>query len=413
MLAHPLARLEIMTSMVQQRFPLLPLLVISGAIFASVSSEFLPTGLLPDIAHELSVSVSQAGLLVTVFALTVVISTAPLTALTHRFSRKGLMVAMLGVIVVANVLCALAPSYAFLAVVRVLGGLAHGVFWSVTGPYAARLVERRQLSRAVAVAQSGGTAAFVLGVPLGTALGHAVGWRLAFAAMAVVVALLLILVMVALPPVSHLVPLSTGEIAVPARRDRTLPALIIVAVTILLINLGYNTFFTYIVPWSTGVGTVPAGDVGALLSASGVAGAVGLVIAGVFGDRYPRGALLALCSSMGAALLALALLAPGSPWRVVVGLVVAGLAFGGIPSLLHSRMLHSVSARLRDTASAWVTISFNTAIGFGALLGGVLLDRIGIQVLPCAAALLLVAAVVFIASTDRRRVSLHPDVHRG
>jgi predicted MFS family arabinose efflux permease len=219
--------------------------------------------------------------------------------------------------------------------------------------------------------------------------------------------------MVALPPVSHLVPLSTGEIAVPARRDRTLPALIIVAVTILLINLGYNTFFTYIVPWSTGVGTVPAGDVGALLSASGVAGAVGLVIAGVFGDRYPRGALLALCSSMGAALLALALLAPGSPWRVVVGLVVAGLAFGGIPSLLHSRMLHSVSARLRDTASAWVTISFNTAIGFGALLGGVLLDRIGIQVLPCAAALLLVAAVVFIASTDRRRVSLHPDVHRG
>lgn len=402
-----------MTSMVQQRFPLLPLLVISGAIFASVSSEFLPTGLLPDIAHELSVSVSQAGLLVTVFALTVVISTAPLTALTHRFSRKGLMVAMLGVIVVANVLCALAPSYAFLAVVRVLGGLAHGVFWSVTGPYAARLVERRQLSRAVAVAQSGGTAAFVLGVPLGTALGHAVGWRLAFAAMAVVVALLLILVMVALPPVSHLVPLSTGEIAVPARRDRTLPALIIVAVTILLINLGYNTFFTYIVPWSTGVGTVPAGDVGALLSASGVAGAVGLVIAGVFGDRYPRGALLALCSSMGAALLALALLAPGSPWRVVVGLVVAGLAFGGIPSLLHSRMLHSVSARLRDTASAWVTISFNTAIGFGALLGGVLLDRIGIQVLPCAAALLLVAAVVFIASTDRRRVSLHPDVHRG
>lgn len=401
-----------MTSTAQQRFPLLPLLVISGAIFASVSSEFLPTGLLPDIAHELSVTISQAGLLVTIFALTVVISTAPLTALTIRFSRKGLMVAMLGVIVVANLLCAMAPNYPFLAVVRVLGGLAHGVFWSVPGPYVARLVERRQLSRAIAVAQSGGSAAFVLGVPLGTALGHALGWRMAFAAMAGVVLLLLVLVVVALPTVPPLVPLSTGEIAVPARRDKTLPALVIVAVSILLINLGYNSFFTYIVPWSTRVGAVPTADVGALLSISGVAGALGLVIAGVFGDRYPRGALLALCSSMAAALAALALLAPGSPWRVVLGLVVASLAFGGIPSLLHSRMLHSVSARLRDTASAWVTISFNTAIGFGALLGGILLDRLGIHVLPWAGAALLLAAVAFIASTDRRRVSLHPDSHR-
>jgi len=97
---------------------------------------------------------------------------------------------------------------------------------------------------------------------------------------------------------------------------------------------------------------------------------------------------------------------------VVIGLIVAGLAFGGIPSLLHSRMLHSVLARLRDTASAWVTISFNTAIGLGALLGGVLLDRLGLPVLPWFAAALLLAAVAFIAATDRQRVSLHTDAHR-
>src|SRR3954465_14591653 len=83
----------------QQRFPLPALLVISGAIFASVSSEFLPTGLLPDIAGELKVSVSQVGLLVTIFAITVVGSTAPLTALPLRFPRKGLRVVALGVLV--------------------------------------------------------------------------------------------------------------------------------------------------------------------------------------------------------------------------------------------------------------------------------------------------------------------------
>ncbi|HEY4153601.1 MAG TPA: MFS transporter [Pseudolysinimonas sp.] len=397
----------------QQRFPLPALLVISGAIFASVSSEFLPTGLLPDIAAELDVSVSQVGLLVTIFALTVVVSTAPLTALTLRFPRKWLMVAMLGLLVLANLLCAVAPSYWFLAVARVLGGLAHGVFWAVTGPYSTRLVSRRHLSRAVAVTQAGGSAAFVLGVPLGTALGHALGWRLSFAVMAGVVLVFLILVVVALPPVSHLVPLATGEIAIPARHDRTIPALIIVAATALLLNLGQNTFYTYIVPWTTQVGGVAPGDVGGFLFFYGLAGAVGLVIAGVFGDRYPRGAFLVLLSGLVIAVLGLALFAPGTPLRVAIGLVIWSMSFGGLPSLLQSRMMHSVSFRLRDTASAWVTISFNIAIGGGALLGGVLLDTLGIRVLPWAEAALVLAGIAFILATDRRRMSLHPDLHQG
>jgi len=397
----------------QQRFPLPALLVISGAIFASVSSEFLPTGLLPDIAGELKVSVSQVGLLVTIFAITVVVSTAPLTALTLRFPRKWLMVAALGVLVCANLLCAIAPSYAFLAVARVLGGLAHGVFWSVTGPYSTRLVSRRQLSRAVAVTQAGGSAAFVLGVPLGTALGHALGWRLSFVVTAGVILLTLVLVAVALPPVSHLVPLATGEIAIPARRDRTLAALVIVAATALLINLGQNSFYTYIVPWTTHIGGIAPAGIGGILFVYGLAGAVGLVIAGAFGDRYPRGALLLLLAGIVIAVIFLAVLAPGATVLVVIGLAGWSAAFGGIPSLLQSRMMHSVSARLRDTASAWVTISFNLAIGSGALLGGVLLDHLGIRVLPFAEAALVLAAIIFILATDRRRIGLHPEAHRG
>lgn len=392
----------------EPRFPLFRLLVISGAIFASVSSEFLPTGLIPDIAHDLHVSVSQVGLLVTIFAVTVVVSTAPLTTLTHRFPRKWLMVAMLGVVVCANLLCALAPNYAFLAGARVLGGLAHGVFWSVTGPYASRIVARRQLSRAMAVTQAGGTAAFVLGVPVGTALGNALGWRLAFAVMAGVVLVFLLLVVLALPPVSHHVPLATGEIAVPLHRDRTLPAIVIVCVTILLVNLGQNSFYTYIVPWSTQVGGVASDDIGGLLFAYGAAGAVGLFIAGALGDRFPRGALLVLLAGVAVSVAALALFTAGSPVRVVAGMIAWSVAFGGLPSLLQTRMMHSVTVRLRDAGAAWTTISFNTSIGAGALLGGVLLDRLGIQVLPWIEVALVLAAIVFVLATDRRRIALHP-----
>ncbi|MET0806383.1 MAG: MFS transporter, partial [Lacisediminihabitans sp.] len=156
-------------------FPWVGLLVLACAIFVSVTSEFLPTGLLPDIAAGLTVSASQVGFLVTVFAGTVVLSTTPLAALTRNFSRKSLVVVVLLIIAASGVLAAVAPTYAVLVVARVIGGLAHGLFWAVVGAYAAHLVPKHQIGRAVAITSGGGTAAFVLGVPLGTALGHALG----------------------------------------------------------------------------------------------------------------------------------------------------------------------------------------------------------------------------------------------
>jgi predicted MFS family arabinose efflux permease len=396
------------TTATDQKFPLFRLLVISGAIFVAVSSEFLPTGLLPDIASELKVSESQVGLLVTIFAVTVVVSTAPLAALTHRFPRKWLMVTMLGVFALANVLAALAPNYAFLAGARVLGGLAHGLFWSVTGPYAARIVPRHQLSRAMAVTNGGGTAAFILGVPFGTALGHALGWRLAFAVMGGVVLVFLALVVIFLPHVIHIVPLATGEVPLPLRRDKTVPLMITVCVTILLIAIGQNTFYTYIVPWATQVGGIPPGNVSALLFAYGAAGAVGLVVAGVLGDRYPRGALLGLSAGLAATVSLLGIFGERGPVLVILLMIAWSIAFGGIPSLLQTRMMHSVSQRLRDTAAAWTTISFNVAIGTGALLGAALLDGLGIRALPWAQVVFVVAALVFLIVTDRRRTARHP-----
>ena len=115
------------------------------------------------------------------------------------------MVVLLGVFAIANLLGAIAPSYEFLVGARILGGAAHGLFWSVTGPYASRLVPRHQLARAVSVTGAGGTAAFVLGVPIGTALGHALGWRLAFARDGGRgAASSSLLVVFLLPPVSHI-----------------------------------------------------------------------------------------------------------------------------------------------------------------------------------------------------------------
>ena len=361
-------------------FPWVALLVIAAAIFTSVTSEFLPTGLLPDIADELQVSESRVGLLITLFAATVVVSTAPLSALTRRFSRKGLVVFVLLVFVASNVLAGVAPNYEVLAGARILGGLAHGLFWATVGAYSAHLVPKKQLGRAVAITSAGATAAFVFGVPLGTALGHAVGWRLAFIVIGGIVLGLVLLVVRYLPAVDR-VKIATAEIALPARHDKTIPAVALVCVVVLVLLTGHNIFSTYIAPWLITVGSIAPDQVAAVVFLYGGAGALGLFAAGLVSDRVPRLGFLVTTLLLAVSVTILALGA-GLPWVLLVGMGLWGAAFGGLPSMMQSRLLQSASPRISDLSSAFLTTSFNIGIGGGALIGALLLDRTDITVLP-------------------------------
>lgn len=393
------------------RFPLFRLLVLAGAIFVSVSSEFLPTGLLPDIAADLNVSESRVGLLVTLFAFTVVVSTGPLTLLTRRFSRKWLLVALLGVFAVGNVLAALSLSYEMLAASRVLGGLAHGLFWAVAGPYVSLLVAPKQLARAVSVTTAGGTFAFILGVPLTAAIGHAIGWRFAFATMAALVVAFAILTVISLPALNHpVVPRSvttaTGSIVLP-KRDRSIIAVGIVAVTVILVATGHNVFYTYIAPWTISVAGVPADGVSLLLLFFGIGGGVGLLVAGLFGDRYPRLTLNVMLAFLVLTIVATALFARGLVPAIVV-MMFWSASFGGLPALFQTRALHGASARIRDLTGAVTTTAFNLAIGAGALFGGIVLDNLGIEVVPWVAAAIVVFGFAWVLVTDRARIAAHP-----
>lgn len=407
-----------MTAPVGDRFPLFRLLVLAGAIFVSVSSEFLPTGLLPDIAADLGVSESRVGLLVSVFAFTVVLSAAPLTVLTRRFSRKWLLVVLLGVFALSNVLAALAPTYELLAAARVLGGLAHGLFWAVAGPYVSLLVAPTQLARAVSVTTAGGSLAFILGVPFTAAIGHALGWRWAFVTMALLVVVFALLTALRLPSVDHRVVASpktvttdTGSIR--TVRDRSLYAVGIVAATVLLVATGHNLFYTYIAPWAIVVGGVPDDLVSIVLLFYGIAGAVGLLLAGVFGDRFPRLTLNAMVAALVLTIVATALFARGL-LPVIVIMMLWSASFGGLPALFQTRALHAASARIRDLTGAVVTTAFNSAIGLGALLGGVVFDGLGLVLVPWVAAGVVAAGLAWVLATDGARIRFHPaDAHRG
>lgn len=401
-----------MSASAGDRFPLFRLLVLAGAIFVSVSSEFLPTGLLPDIAADLDVSESRVGLLITVFAFTVVVSAAPLTVLTRRFSRKGLLVVLLGVFAISNVLAAVAPNYETLAAARVLGGLAHGLFWAVAGPYVSLLVAPTQLARAVSVTTGGGTLAFILGVPFTAAIGHAVGWRWAFVAMAGLVVIFAVLTVISLPAPDHRVPkrqvvtTDTGSI-VAVKPDRSIIAVGIVAVTVLLVATGHNLFYTYIAPWAIEVGGVADDYVSLLLLFFGLAGALGLLAAGAFGDRHPRRTLNAMLVALVVSIVLTALFARGLVPAILV-MMLWSASFGGLPALFQTRALHAAAPRIRDLTGAIVTTAFNSAIGLGALLGGIVLDELGMMVVPFVAAAVVALGVVWVVVTDRTRLAAHP-----
>jgi DHA1 family inner membrane transport protein len=400
-------------------FPMVGLIALAAAVFLSVTSEMLPTGLLPDMSRGLGVSEGQVGLLVSWFAFTVVLTSTSLAHLTRRLPRHGLIVLVLIVLAVSNVLTAIAPNYAFMVGGRILGGMAHGLFWAVVGAYAAHLVPTEQIGRAVAITVSGGTLAFVLGVPLATAVGHLLGWRLSFVLLAVLMLVGALLVWRFLPLVSHYgarrteaesvalaaaAPTATPDPAEP-RRDPTMRAVILLSVITALTMVGHYTFYTYIAPFLIDTLGVDGSAVAPLLFVYGIAGAAGLVLAGtVFGPRPQLGLVIAL----GVSAISVSVLASFSATLpvAIVAFVLWGLAFGMLPPLLQTRLLRTASRRIRDTASAVYTTAFNAGIGGGALLGAALLNTLGMDAVPVAyIGILGLALVVVIASNAvmRRR----------
>jgi DHA1 family inner membrane transport protein len=158
----------------------LPLLALAAAAFGIGTTEFVIMGLLPDVARDFGVTAPQAGMLVSGYAIGVTIGAPILAVATARWPRKKALIGLMLLFILGNGLCAIAPTYEFLMVARVVTAFCHAAFFGIGAVVAAGLVPREKRAQAVALMFTGLTVANVLGVPLGTALGHAAGWRSTF-----------------------------------------------------------------------------------------------------------------------------------------------------------------------------------------------------------------------------------------
>jgi predicted MFS family arabinose efflux permease len=353
-----------------ERFPLGALLLLALAVLVTVTAESLPTGLMPEMAASFRVDPLSIGLLISVWAITVIVTSIPLARATASIDRRIVVAVSLAVFALANVATALAPGYAFALGTRVAAAVAHGVFWAIVIVYATSLLAASHLGRGLAIVTAGGTAATVVGLPGATILAQLSDWRIAFGIIGIGALALSAVVLVWMPRAKP----SAAEESVPrggVLRDATFPAVLAFGVASVLIALAQFTSFTYIRPYLEEQAGFDAAWSGPLLLVFGVMGIVGVGLAGVLVDRRPRASLTGTLVLFALALIVLTLW-PGSRVLVVSGVALWGLAMGAVFPLIQTTLMRTASERLRLLASAGVVVFFNVGIGVGSWLGGVL-----------------------------------------
>jgi predicted MFS family arabinose efflux permease len=379
--------------------------VLAAATFIGVSTELLPIGLLPAISADLSTSEAATGMAVTGYALVVALSATPLTAATTHWPRRRLLLTVLIVFAASSAVAAVAPSFAVLLAARVLGGLCHGVFWSMVAGYAARLVAPEHVGRATSAVFTGNALAVAVGLPLATAAGEALGWRVTFLGAAAITATVAVLArfLLAPMPASPAPPVATDERpAGSLRAALAQPGVRAVAAITALLVLGHYIFFSYISIYLRDVGASSTAISVALL-VYGVAGVGGTVVLGRAYDRRPVASFTIVTTTLLGALAALAALGLVHPAPWVIAAVIATTAvLGGaaisFPVTLQAMVL-THAGRAPDAASSLFVAAFNLGISGGALAGALLLATTNSHTLPVAAVLVASTGALLAART--------------
>jgi predicted MFS family arabinose efflux permease len=382
--------------------------VLAAATFVFVTTETQPIALLTPMAHGLDVSESSVGLLMTAYAGIAALTAIPLTIFASRIPRRGLVIATVSMLVVSQIGLALAPSYAIALGARLVGALAHGVFWSVIARVAATLVSRDRLGRATAIVFAGNSVALVAGTPLVSALGALLGWRAAVVCMGAIAALVVAGMWRVLPPIpSGEAHLGRREILTGAFRR---PRLLVVCAVTVLVALGQFVAFTYLAPIVRAHTGLTGTGLSAVLLAYGAAGVAGVTAVGAITDRRPRAALLSCCGAVVVGLALIALVGHSTPIMVIATLAW-GAGFTALPICLQNAVLR-VAPRMPDTASALYVVAFQIGIGGGALIGAGLLGAGALASIPVVA-LVLIGTGSVIAAVSGQTFARDPDGRGG
>ncbi|MEO6013833.1 MAG: MFS transporter [Devosia sp.] len=377
------------------------LFALFAAAFAIGTSEFVIAGILPAVSGDLSISIPTAGLLVSLYALGVAVGGPLLATFTGRFQRKRMLLIYVGIFTLGYVCCALAPNYSTLLVFRVLIALIHGAYFGTAMVVATTVVAEDRRGFAVALILAGLTVANIVGVPLGTAIGTAFGWRMTFWSVAAL-GVLSWAAIFALVPVDNAQEGARGSFLAEIKALGREPVYSSLAI-IVFQTVGQFAIFTYISPLMTDVAGLPANLVPWLLLLFGLGSTIGVLLGGRLAD-WKLMASLAGVLILQILIHLLMVVFVGSAWTMSVLVLLWGATAFAFGSPVQTRILTNT----RDApllAASLIPSAFNIAIAAGAWLGGALIDGgYSYAVLPWTGVIgTVLAAAVALASWSRQR----------
>jgi DHA1 family inner membrane transport protein len=343
---------------------------IAVGIFLMGTTEFMIAGLLPEAAADLGVSVARAGLLVTAFAVGMIVGPPVMALATLRLPPRAALVAALAVFAVGHVIAALSDSFLLVTVSRVVTALATGTFWAIGAVVASTAAGPAASARALAVMSGGLSLAVVAGVPLGTFVGQITGWRGPFWLLAGL-SLPAVLALLRFAPTA--VSQDRGEVSVRGELAAVRPWRVwVVLGTMVLAQAGFLGAYSYITPLLTDRAGIPAVLVPLVLVGFGIGALVGTVIGGRLGDRRPMITVAGAVALTAVALIVLA--ATSTHSTVVVGLVVllGATGLGANPVLIAQALRHAGHGS--TLASSLAVSAFNLGTAAGTALAGATLS---------------------------------------
>ncbi len=368
----------------------LPILALALASFGIGTTEFVIMGLLPDVAADLGVSIPDAGLLVTGYALGVTFGAPFLAIATARMDRRRALLLLVAIFIVGNLLCAIAPDYWLLMAARVVTAFCHGAFFGLGAVVASNLVPPQKRVQAVAFMFSGLTLANVLGVPFGTAMGQELGWRSTFWAVVAIGVVAAMALYFALP---RKIAASGGSLLAEAKSLGKVQVLFAMLISVLA-SASMFSVFTYITPMLQEITGISPRQVTYVLLLFGVGLTVGNYVGGRLGDWRLMPAII-ITFVMLIAVLAIFTETLTSFVPAVITVMIWGVVAFALVSPLQMRVVTEASDA-PNLASTLNQGAFNLGNASGAWFGGLAITHgISYQHIPWLGAVIAVLALVF------------------
>ena len=343
----------------------LPLLGITLSAFIFNTSEFMPIGLLTDIAKDFQMTESGAGSLITIYAYVVMAMSLPLMMIFSRCPLRPLLLGVITLFAVCQVLSGIATGYYTLLASRIGVACAHSIFWSIAAPVAVRIVPEKSQATAMGMVVTGTSIAMIFGLPLGRSIGLLAGWRSTFLCLAVVSFVALAYLAVLLPKVSGNAPFNISDLP-QIYKNPVLPGLFLLS---LLIPTAYFTTYSYIEPFLLQVGHYPDNWVTVILTIFGAAGLLGSYL---FSHLYNAHRYSFLPMSIGLIMASLFLLLPasGSLYTIIPLSILWGISVTAFNVTGQAEVIQSTDSATAPVAMSILSGIYNLGIGSGTWLGG-------------------------------------------